>query len=118
MKPNQPPRISVIVAAYRANETLGACLEALAQSTHDAFDVVVVNDGCPQDPGPIAARYGCRVIDQANAGPGPARNRGASEVLGSILFFLDADVLARPDTLNRIEQEFADHPEVGALFGS
>lgn len=112
------PRISVIVPCYKANATLGACLAALGRSTHEAFEVIVVSDGCPQGPRTIAEPYGCRVVEQANAGPGAARNRGVLEASGRILFFLDADVLVPPGALTEIERLFAERPDVGALFGS
>ena len=86
--------ISVIVPAYNAGATLAATLAALdGQDLDREFEVVIVDDGSSDETRAIAERAGgrVRVVTQANAGPGPARNRGAAEASGELLAFTDAD---------------------------
>ncbi len=52
------------------------------------------------------------------AGPAHARNIGAREARGEILFFLDSDVCVHPDTLERLRQDFQADPKLDALIGS
>jgi glycosyltransferase involved in cell wall biosynthesis len=85
--------ISVIIPARDAEATLGATLTALADQDLDLeYEVVVVDDGSRDGTAAVAeAAAGVRVIRQAPAGPGPARNRGASAASGRLLAFTDAD---------------------------
>ena len=52
------------------------------------------------------------------SGPAAARNLGASAATGQILFFVDSDVVVRPDTVRRVAQTFAVDPSLDAIFGS
>jgi glycosyltransferase involved in cell wall biosynthesis len=53
-----------------------------------------------------------------NSGPSSARNLGARDATGEILFFVDADVIIGPDAVSRVVRTFAQHPDVDAIFGS
>jgi GT2 family glycosyltransferase len=68
----------------------------------------------------IAKRYPVKTLALAQGpfGPGYARNRGAEAAEGEILFFVDSDVLVKPDTLQKIAAEFEANPRISALFGS
>jgi glycosyltransferase involved in cell wall biosynthesis len=86
--------ISVIVPARDAEGTIDATLAALAaQDVGRPFEVIVVDDGSSDRTAEIAAGAGERVrlVSQAAAGPGPARNRGVAEASGGVLAFTDAD---------------------------
>ncbi len=83
----------MIVPAHDAAETLGATLAALAeQEVEAAYEVIVVDDGSADATAEVAGSFaGVRTVSQAQAGPGPARNRGVAEARGRILAFTDAD---------------------------
>lgn len=51
-------------------------------------------------------------------GPAVARNRGAARATGDVLFFVDADVVVRPDTVERVRAAFEADPGLSALVGS
>jgi cellulose synthase/poly-beta-1,6-N-acetylglucosamine synthase-like glycosyltransferase len=112
------PTLSVIVPVYNGSKTIRECLDALFASSFREFEVIVVDDGSDDGAHRIVAEYPCQTIAQANAGPGAARNAGARAARGQILFFLDADILVKPDSLAQIVATFAARPDVGALFGS
>jgi glycosyltransferase involved in cell wall biosynthesis len=84
--------VSAIIPAYNAARTLRACIEsALAQSCAE-LEVIVVDDGSKDDTARIARGMpGVRLIQQENAGPATARNRGIEAAKGEWLAFLDAD---------------------------
>jgi GT2 family glycosyltransferase len=119
MQGGAPPDISVVIAAYRAEGMIGHTLEALRAQTLDArrFEVVVVDDGSPDDTAGAARRAGARVIAQPNAGPAVARNRGVRESRGSTIVFTDADCEPEPDFLECLVRPFTD-PEVGGTKGA
>ena len=94
--------ISVIVPARDAAATIGRTLEALAaQDVEAPYEVIVVDDGSSDETAALAERAPgpVRVIRQAGAGPGPARNLGVAEASGSVLAFTDADCVPRADWL-------------------
>lgn len=88
------PRISVVVPAYRQAAHIRACLDSIAAQTYGGpVEVVVVDDGCPDGTGEIAAAHALapKVVRQDNAGVAVARNRGIEVSTGEYLAFLDAD---------------------------
>jgi len=117
MKPVDPI-LSVVVPIYNGGETIRECLDALFASLFREFEVILVDDGSVDGTGQIIAEYPGQIIVQKNAGPGAARNTGARVARGGILFFLDADILVKPDSLGQLVSTFTARPEVGALFGS
>lgn len=101
------PEISLVVPAYRAQDTIGACLASLAGQVTGTppFEVIVV-DSSP-DPATqravaavvtaspqLATRYE-RLVERAH--PGTARNAGVQLARASLLLFVDADCVAAPD---------------------
>ncbi|GAA2820516.1 glycosyltransferase [Kribbella solani] len=113
------PRLSVVVPFYGVGEYLGDCLESIARQSWTDFEAILVDDGSPDDSAVVAKAF-CdtdprfRLIQQDNAGPGPARDRGIQEAQGEYLAFVDGDDLvsrygfaALVRTLDRTGSDFA-----------
>ena len=116
---SKKPKISVIVPVYNAEETLGATLEALFSSSYDDYEVILVDDASSDRSIEIAGKHDCRILRQEeNSGPSAARNRGAREANGEILFFTDSDVTVLPETIGKIARRFEERPEFSAIIGS
>jgi glycosyltransferase involved in cell wall biosynthesis len=116
------PIISVIVPVYNAAAYLKSCLEALAASDYGSYECIVVNDGSTDGSQTIAEQFAMpvQVLDLAEGprGPAYARNRGAEVARGSLLFFVDADIVLAPGSLWRVTNLFWERPDVAAVFGS
>ncbi|HYM10005.1 MAG TPA: glycosyltransferase family 2 protein [Bryobacterales bacterium] len=111
--------ISVIIPVKNSKRELERCLTALGQSRFTDYECIVADDGSTDGSAEAATRYGCRVIRRSESGgPGAARNTGAREARGDILFFIDADVCVHPDSLSRVAEDFAEDPSLDALIGS
>jgi GT2 family glycosyltransferase len=84
------------------------------------MEVVVVADGDTDGSWQMAEEFGNRVIRLPNSSGGPARPRniGALQAKGDYLFFVDADVCVRPDTIRRVAEMFHRNPDLTALIGS
>lgn len=109
------PRISVVVCAYNAADTIGDCLESLGRLTYPDYEVIVVNDGSRDATGTIAQGFaGVRVIDIPNGGLSAARNVGLAEAGGEIVAYTDADVRADQDWLTYLVQPFLTSDVAGA----
>jgi len=111
--------LSVIIPVRNGERDLERCLEALRRSGCSDYECIVVDDGSTDRSAAVAGRFGCRVIRlPRSAGPAAARNRGAREARGDILFFIDADICVAPDSLSRVAEHFAADPALDALIGS
>lgn len=114
------PTISVVMPAFRAEHLLPQVLPPLIGllETGEVAEVLVVDDRSPDNTAQLAGKMGATVlVTPVNGGPGAARNLAAEKAVGDILWFVDSDVIARPEGAARIRQAMAD-PEVGAVFGS
>lgn len=107
-------KISVIVPAYNAADTIADCLVALQKQTRLPDEIIVVDDGSTDETAQVVERLGIRLIRQAHAGAAAARNVGARLASGDILVFTDADCRPEPDWLLRLIQPFDDSEIVGS----
>jgi cellulose synthase/poly-beta-1,6-N-acetylglucosamine synthase-like glycosyltransferase len=74
----------------------------------------VVNDGATDNTVEAVERYPeVRLINQSNAGPAAARNRGALEAHASIILFTDDDCVPMPDWIDAMLAPFSDPAVVG-----
>ena len=104
------PRISVVVCSLNGEDRLGRCLEALAAQRHEAFEVIVVDDGSTDATGSIALAAGARVVHhETPRGLSAARNAGIDEARGAIVAFTDDDCEPSPGWLDALERTYAEH---------
>jgi GT2 family glycosyltransferase len=108
--------ISIIIPTFNGASRIGNCLDALLkQMPGRDVDILVVNDGSTDDTAEVVRGYPeVRLINQRNAGPAAARNRGALEARGTLLLFTDDDCVPTPDWLDAMLKPFDDPEVVGA----
>ena len=101
------PKVSVVVPIYNVESWLDDCLLSLRAQTYPNLEILVVNDGST-DTSPERARLHAelddriRIIDQANAGLGGARNTGIDHVSGPLLIFVDSDDFVTTDFVEKL----------------
>jgi glycosyltransferase involved in cell wall biosynthesis len=97
------PSVSVVIPTYRHRDFVLGTLDSVFAQTYTNYEVIVVNDGSPDDTAdvlrPLAEAGRIRYIEQPNAGQGAARNRGIAEARGEFIALLDDDDLWPPDKL-------------------
>jgi O-antigen biosynthesis protein len=109
------PKVSVVVCAYNAADTIDDCLSSLGALTYPRFEIIVVNDGSRDDTGTRARGYqGVRVVDIPNGGLSAARNVGLAEATGEIVAYTDADVRVDRDWLTYLVQPMLSPAFVGS----
>ncbi|MBI4654552.1 MAG: glycosyltransferase family 2 protein [Nitrospirae bacterium] len=97
--------ISIIIPNYNKADTIGKCLEAVLSSRYGNFEVVVVDDHSEDNSVEIIKRFPCKLIRlEGHEGTSRARNIGALNSNGEVLFFIDADCLLKEDTLSIINR--------------
>ena len=116
----QSPRVSVVIAVHNGGDDLDRCLAAVAASTFTDLEIIVVDDRSTDGMTvPAAGRHGARVISlDRQCGPAIARNRGAAEARGDILFFTDADVELHADSVAVAVHSLQGDDGLSAVFGS
>ena len=90
------PNLSVIVPVYNVEPYIRRCLDSLVNQTYHDMEIIVIDDGSPDNCGVICDEYAAkypqlRVIHQENAGVGAARNTGLDEATGKWITFVDSD---------------------------
>ena len=104
MNTEKSPLISVIVPVYKVEKYLPACLDSLLAQTYRNFELIVVNDGSPDDCWQIMQRYAAqdarvRIFNKENGGVSSARNFGLDVARGEYIGFVDSDDLVLPQYL-------------------
>lgn len=103
------PEISVIVPIYKVESCLRPCVDSILGQTFSDFELILVDDGSPDNCGSICDEYALqdarvRVIHRENGGLSAARNSGLAIATGSYISFVDSDDLIAPDCLARMMQ--------------
>ena len=88
--------ISIIVPVYKVEAYLPRCIDSILAQTHKNLDIILVDDGSPDNSGKICDAYAeqdnrITVIHQTNGGLSDARNAGIAAAKGAYLTFLDSD---------------------------
>lgn len=89
-------KVSVVIPVYNQAPFLAECLDSVLLQTLRDIEVVCVDDGSTDGSGKILDGYAARdsrvkVIHQANAGVGKARNTGMDAAGGEFIAFMDPD---------------------------
>ncbi|MCM1440273.1 MAG: glycosyltransferase [Roseburia sp.] len=90
------PELSVIVPVYKVEKYLKRCICSILNQTFSDFELILVDDGSPDNCGKICDFYSgidkrIKVIHKSNAGLGAARNSGLEAAQGIYVTFVDSD---------------------------
>lgn len=96
------PLISTIVPIYKVEKYLRACVDSILDQTYKNIEVILVDDGSPDDCGKICDEYShkdprIKVIHKENGGLSDARNCGLDAATGEYISFIDSDDRIDPD---------------------
>ena len=109
------PRVSVVVCAYNAADTLEDNLTSLERLNYPNYEVILVNDGSRDKTGEIGRQHPfVRLVEVPNGGLSAARNIGLSHATGEIVAYTDADTRVDPDWLTFLVQPFLNSDVVGS----
>ena len=99
--------VSIIVPIYNVERYLGACIDSVLAQTYGDFELILVDDGSPDNCGSICDTYAqkddrIRVIHKPNGGLSDARNAGLDIAAGKYVYFLDSDDTIATDLLETV----------------
>lgn len=115
---SKKPKVSIIIPCYNQAQWLGEAIESALNQTVKC-EVIVVNDGSPDNTSEVAKKYPVKLIEKENGGLSSARNRGIKEAKGEYILTLDSDDKILPnfvekclevddDIVSTAQQEFGD----------
>ena len=98
--------ISIIVPIYNVEQYIRNCIDSLLNQTHKNLEIILVDDGSPDNCGKICDEYAKKdsriiVIHKENGGLSDARNYGIDKATGDYIGFVDPD--------DRIEKDMYEH---------
>ena len=112
------PQISVIVPVYKVEQFLARCVQSILSQSFADFELILVDDGSPDNCGAICDEYARRdervhVIHQKNGGLSAARNAGMDWMYANSdsqwIAFADSDDWIHPDFLQRLYSAAKKH---------
>ena len=111
------PYISIIVPVYNAERYLHKCVDSVFNQTFIDWELVLVDDGSPDNSGSICDEYAgkdsrIKCIHKSNGGVSSARNTGLDNATGDFVTFLDSDDYIGPDYL----ASFARNSQYDLIF--
>lgn len=105
--------ISVIVPIYNVEKYLNKCIDSLLIQTYKALEIILVDDGSPDNCGKICDEYAekdnrIKVIHKENGGLSDARNAGIEISTGEYIFFVDSDDYIEENMIDCMYQKITE----------
>lgn len=99
--------VSIIVPIYNVEVYIRECIDSILAQTYPDFELILVDDGSPDDCGRICDEYAesdrrIIVIHKKNGGLTSARNAGLSKASGEWIMHVDGDDWVEPDMLESL----------------
>jgi glycosyltransferase involved in cell wall biosynthesis len=106
--------ISVVVPIYKVEPYLRRCVDSILQQTYRNLEVILVDDGSPDQCGAICDQYQLQdqrvvVIHKKNGGLSDARNAGTDIAKGELLLYVDSDDWLHQECLARMQALLSQH---------
>lgn len=116
------PVISIIVPVYKASMHVHKCVDSILDQTYKDFELILINDGSPDDSGEICEDYALKdsrviVKHKQNGGVSSARNMGLDIAKGKYIMFVDSDDWIESNTLETLSDQIKSNHSDAIIFG-
>ena len=106
-------KISIIVPIYNVEKYLGVCIESILSQSYENLEILLVDDGSPDQCGMICEEYAKKdsriyVIHKKNGGLSDARNAGLDVATGEYIVFVDSDDAIHPKMIEILYKQIKD----------
>lgn len=116
--------ISIIVPVYKVENVLHYCIDSILNQTFQDFELILVDDGSPDDSRKICDEYAekdtrVKVIHKENGGVSSARNAGIEVAQGEYICFVDSDDYLENDYLEVLietKKKYSDYDNIWCGF--
>lgn len=101
------PLVTIVVPVYKVEKYLNECVDSILRQSYKNFELILVDDGSPDNCGKICEEYKSRffniqVIHKENGGLSDARNAGIRVAKGEYITFVDSDDYISDDYLEKL----------------
>ena len=113
------PRVSVIIPAYNAENTIVETIISLQKQTLQDIEILVIDDGSKDKTVDVVQQLTdprIQVFIYPNGGVSVARNRGIEKAKGEFIAFIDSDDLWTEDKLELQLAALEQHPDASAVY--
>lgn len=99
--------VSIIVPIYNVSDYLDACIESLVNQTYDNIEIILINDGSPDDSEEKCLKWKAKddriiYISKKNEKLGPTRTIGVRVASGAWITFVDSDDWIEPNYIEEL----------------
>ncbi len=113
--------VCLVIPGRNCAATIRQCLEAVVPALEDEEsplgEIIFVDDGSSDETASFVSAYPIHCLAGTGRGPGAARNIGWRAAKGALVWFVDADCVAEPDTLPLLLPHLRDS-KAGGVSGS
>ncbi|MBU0683198.1 MAG: glycosyltransferase [Candidatus Omnitrophica bacterium] len=113
---------SIVIPLYNGAKFIEHTLDSVLSQTYKNYEIVLVNDGSPDNVGEVVKRYiachsGIKFIylKQKNKGLGGARNTAIKHANGEVIAILDQDDIWYPNKLEKVYAAYQKYPNVSIV---
>jgi glycosyltransferase involved in cell wall biosynthesis len=115
------PLVSIIIPCYNKAQFLGETLDSVVEQSYPNIEVVVVDDGSPDNTREVVESYKTKMpnlvyMRQTNQGPSAARNNGIRGSKGEYVMALDADDKLAPTYVEKCVDYLENHSECKLVY--
>jgi glycosyltransferase involved in cell wall biosynthesis len=121
--PFASPLVSVVIPCYKQAHFLPEAVESVVAQTFRDWEIIVVNDGSPDNTNEVARALierhpdcDIRLLEKGNGGLSDARNAGIAVAQGEYVLPLDADDRLAPTMLEKTVAVLDSRPPVGFAY--
>ena len=117
-------RVSIVVPVYNVKDYLDKCLNTLVNQTMKDIEIIIVNDGSPDDSYKIIDKYAknysklIKVLNQQNQGLSDARNNGLKLATADYVMFVDSDDYLNLDAVEKAYKKITSEKADVVIFGN
>ena len=114
-------KISVVIPAYNAQDSIRSCLTSLQEQTyaHLLHEIIVVDNQSTDRTAEIAAQFAqVSVLNQSIKGAAAARNLGIAQATGDVICFTDADCAPTTTWLQQLCEPLEQNADIIATKGT
>jgi len=114
-------KFSVIIPVYNTEKFLPECLDSVINQNYSDLEIIIVNDGSPDNSDEICRSYAARdrrikYIVQANQGVAIARNNGIAAATGDYIYCIDSDDSIAQDFFYELNRTVTADPADIVIF--
>ena len=117
---SKPLSISIITPSLNQGKFIERTIQSvLQQNVNIPVEYIVVDGGSTDGTLDILQKYSEKIkwISEPDRGQSDALNKGISMASGEIIGYLNSDDIYLPGTLQKVEDQFAMHPETNWVYG-